>query len=54
MYGWFGVREELRRRRALDDAAEVHHDDAIGDVLDHAEVVADEQVGEVERRPAVP
>ena len=35
-----------RRRRELDDAAEVHHADAIGDVMDHREVVRDEEVGE--------
>ena len=32
----------------LDDAAEIHHGDAMADVLDHAEVVRDEQVGEAE------
>ena len=30
----------------LDDAAEIHHRDAMADVLDHGEVVGDEQVGE--------
>ena len=34
------------RRRELDDAAEVHHADAIGDVVDHREVVRDEEIGE--------
>ena len=42
--------EELRRRRALDDTPEIHDDDAIGDVLHDAQVMADEQVREVERR----
>jgi hypothetical protein len=30
----------------LDDAAEVHHRDAVADVLNHREVMGDEQVGE--------
>ena len=47
--GMIGLREELRRRRALDDAAQVHDDDAVRDVLDDAQVVADEKVREVER-----
>ena len=42
------------RRRApsvgaeLDDAADIHHRDTVGDVLDDREVVRDEEVGEVE------
>ena len=32
----------------LDDAAEVHDGDAVGDVADDAEVVRDEEVGQVE------
>ena len=32
----------------LDDAAEVHDRNPVGDVLDHLEVVADEEVGEVQ------
>ena len=32
----------------LDDAAEIHDGDAVADVLDHGEVVGDEQVGELE------
>ena len=39
--------EELRRRSRLDDAPEIHDDDAIADVLDDAEIVADEKIGEV-------
>ena len=31
----------------LDDAAEIHHRDAVADVLDHREIVRDEQVGEL-------
>ncbi len=37
-----------RGRRALDDAAEIHHQHPVGDVLDHRQVVRDEQVGEPE------
>ena len=32
----------------LDDLAEIHHGDPAGDVLHHAEVVGDEQIGEPE------
>src|SRR5665647_2994970 len=34
--------------RDLDDLAEVHHGNTIGDVLDHRKIVGDDQVGEVE------
>ena len=34
--------------RGLDDAAEIHHGDAVGDVLHHGEIVRDEDVGEAE------
>ena len=44
-----GLAEERLRRSALDDAAEVHDDDAVADVPDDAEIVADEQVGERKR-----
>ncbi len=54
VYGWFGAREELGGGPGFDDAAEVHDDDAIADVLDHAEVVADEEIREVQRRPRAP
>ena len=37
-----------RRRRGLDDPAEIHHRDAVGDVLHHREIVRDEDVGEAE------
>ena len=40
------VREQLIGRRGLDDAAEIHHGDAVGDVLHHREIVRDEDVGE--------
>ena len=39
---------ELVGRRALDDPADIHDRHAVADVLDHAEVVADEQVGQPE------
>ena len=32
----------------FDDAAQIHHGDACGDVLDHREIVRDEDVGELE------
>ena len=41
-------RVELLRRRELDELAEVHDRDPVGDVADDAEVVRDEDVGEVE------
>ena len=42
--------EDRPLRRDLDDLAEVHHRDAMADVLDHCEVVRDEQIREVELR----
>ena len=44
-------RVQLLGRRDLDDLAEVHHRDSVGDVADHGEVVGDEQVGEPELAP---
>ena len=38
-------------RRALDDAAEIHHRDLARDMLHHRQVVADEHAGEVELLP---
>src|SRR5262249_57341317 len=35
-------------RAGFDDAAEIHYGDLRGDVLDHREIVADEQIGEAE------
>jgi hypothetical protein len=32
----------------LDDLAQIHDRDAVADVLDHREVVGDEEVGEAE------
>ena len=48
VYGMQRPREELVRRRDLDDPAEVHDGNAVGDVADDGEVVGDEDVGEVE------
>ena len=45
--------EEGIRRSALDDAAEIHDRDPVADVLHHADVVADEEVGEPEIAPQV-
>ena len=46
-----GVRMQRRGEQRLlvgvfDDAAEIHHRDAVADVLDHREIVRDEQVSE--------
>jgi hypothetical protein len=44
-----GVRgpfEDFAPVAVLDDAAEIHHGDPVAHVLDHAEVVADHDVGE--------
>src|SRR5262245_51254326 len=44
--------QRCREQRLLvsqfDDAAEVHHGDSMTDVLDHSEIVRDEQVRELE------
>ena len=44
VYGWRGAANSARFDADLDDAAEVHHRDAVGDVADDREVVGDEQV----------
>ena len=51
----FGVRmlrmgEQRAARRELDDAAEIHHRDAVADVLDDREVVRDEEIRQAELR----
>ena len=38
--------EDRRHRPFLDDAAEIHHDDALAEMAHHAEVVRDEHEGE--------
>ena len=40
--------EQRLRVRGLDDDAEIHHRDPVGDVLHHGEIVRDEDVGEAE------
>ena len=45
--------EQFIGRRHFDDAAQIHDDDAIAEMLDHAEIVADEQIGEVQILPQV-
>ncbi len=37
---------KLGRRGQFDDFAEIHHRDPVAHVLDHAEIVGDEEVGE--------
>jgi hypothetical protein len=37
---------EFGRRGQFDDLAEIHHRDAVAHVLDHAEIVGDEEIGE--------
>ena len=44
--GLLRVEEDLRGRAAFDDLALEHHDDVVGNVLDHANVVGDEEVSE--------
>src|SRR5947207_1143406 len=39
-----GIRVKLAIAGALDDAAEIHHRDLVGEMLDDREVVGDEQV----------
>src|SRR3546814_2287918 len=41
-------REQLLGRRAFHHPAEIHDHHAVGDMLDHRQVVADEQVGQAE------
>ena len=43
---------ELLRRRELDDLAEVHHRDPVGDMAHDGEVVGDEDEGQRAARPA--
>src|SRR5581483_128152 len=40
--GMLRLGEQPRRRSKLDDLAEVHHGDAVGDVADRGEVMRDE------------
>ncbi len=43
-----GIRKNRLAAFLLDDAAAIHHRDAIGQMLDHAKVMADEQIAETE------
>jgi hypothetical protein len=42
------LREQRVAPRLFDDAAEVHHRDFVAQVAHHAQVVADEQIGQAE------
>ena len=42
-----GLKVQLVRRRHLDQETDVHHRHPVADVFDHAQVVGDEQVGQV-------
>ena len=46
VYGMLRVVEDVARRTALDDLTGVHDHDTLGDLGDHAEIVADEQDGD--------
>jgi hypothetical protein len=48
VYGCLGVVDDGAGVTELDDAAEIHDRDAVADVLDHAEVVGNEEVGQAE------
>ena len=42
------MRKHLLRRAHFDDLADVHHRHAVADMPNHAEVVCDEQIGQIE------
>ena len=44
------IAEELFGRRSFNDLAEVHHGDAVGDMLHDREIVADEHIGQAKAR----
>ena len=46
--GLRGRVEDLFHRPLLDDLAGLHHDDAIGEIANHRQVVGDEEVGQAE------
>ena len=48
--GMLRIGKQRAARRELDDAAEIHHRDAMADVLDDREVVRDEEIGQAELR----
>ena len=41
------VLEDIRRFAVLDQIAQIHNADGVGDMLDNAQVMADEQVGQL-------
>ncbi len=41
-----GTRKQVIDRCGLDHTAQVHHDHAVAEVLDHAQVMADKQIGQ--------
>ena len=46
MYGWYGGVAIVGPGPRVDDPAEVGHGDQVGEVLDDAEVVRDEEIGD--------
>ena len=46
--------EQLVPRRRLDELAEIHDGDAIADMAHHAEVMGNEQIGDLEARLQIP
>ena len=48
--GMLRLAEDRVGRRQLDELADIHHRDAVGDVAHHREVVGDEQEGELQPR----
>jgi hypothetical protein len=44
--GMQGRREQRCFVRVLDDPSEIHHGDAVADMLDHSQIVRNEEIGE--------
>jgi len=42
------IAEQLRARAHLDDLAEIHHRNAVRDILDHRHVMADEEISDAD------
>ena len=51
--GMARARVDRLHRSGFDDAAEIHHQHAVADIFDHVQIVADEQIGQVEALPSV-
>ena len=51
--GMIGSGKYLGSRTFLHNSAQIHDDDTICEMADHAQVVADEQVGEIEPSPQI-